>query len=679
MLDALRSAPLTLAFSTLLGAAFAVGHHAFYNSLNNQQTPNSQYDILGIPYSISGQQIALSAGTLFAFITKYWLGYAVSTAFQQIAWRKLRQQSNTLGTIDNILDVLGNGFLCFSPALWKGFTNAMPMAVVFWLLPVMSFITPSTLTVHMKQISNASMQLVPRVDFTSMNFAFLAAGEASSPVYNYLGPQYGVRKAVTLALTDGEIQPISPPQANSSWVLKFNGPAINCQPVNATLHQEITDNIFDTINASYRNSTPCGISYGYISWVPDSSTSNGSLPFTNSSGSYSLRSGTVGPKGEDFAASDGYPYPASYPPLAIMVAALPRMYSGLSENCNMEKSALNDSTILECSLYNATYISNFTYVNGAQTINTTLPLKHISDVGYIGGVEGSYPFGVTYANGTIIDPQGSAASDYNTTLVEMFSYQAVMDAFGMMMVGTVANYQVDDGAWSLVAKDTSLMTTVFLQTNELAFLQSADQDRELSELGREQVEWLGDSITISGNGTMPLLDALEDAFRNATLSLIAQYSLQPNMSSPYAPGKVNVTVTSSMNVYLYSKGVLWTAYGLGIFFTLLCVVSGVLAFIANGERTYNTKFSTILRTTRDAPLVDRPKQQHEDEQIEIVQIHAEDLDGKSPLPPYLARAEILMAQNEYHRIQDGVEDIELGEPHHPVVSSITDGQSTRQT
>ncbi|KAI7975114.1 hypothetical protein EIK77_002137 [Talaromyces pinophilus] len=533
------------------------------------------------------------------------------------------------------------------------------------LLPVISFITPSTLTVSMKGISNSSMQYVPRVDFTSLNFAFITADEVLTPVYLYIGPQLGVQKAVTLTLTDGEIQPISPPKANSSWELNFHAPAINCQAVDASLQEEITDNIFDAINA-FPALVPCGISYGYISWIPDSSTPNGSLPFTNSSGSYSLRSGTVGPEGEQFAASDGRPYPTSYPPLSIMIATVPIMYTKLDlQSCSsLEKSALNDSTILECSLYNATYISNFTYVNGVQNINTTLPLQFLNTVGYIGGVTGSYPFSDSWENnGTTIDLQDSPS--YNTTLVEIFAYQAVMDAFGRMLVGTVAYKDKDQGAWSLDATNTSIMTTVFLQTHELAFLQSADQVNDLSRM--DELFWPGDSITISDNGTMPLKDALEEAFRNVTLSLIAQYTLQPNMSSPFAPGKVNVTVTTFSNVYSYSKNVLWTTYGLAISFTLLCVSNGILAFISSGGRTYETKFSTILRTTRDVPLVDRSKQHHRDEGAEeegqLVQIDDKDRDGKSPLPSYLGRAEIMIAQNEYSRIHGSAEEMELREAH----------------
>lgn len=128
---AIKSAPSALAFSASLGVVFAVGHHVFYNSLDDKAAPNTQYNVLGT-YSITRQQINLAAGNVLAFVTKYWLSRAVSIAFQQIAWRKLRQNSYTIGTVDDILDILSNGLLCFSPALWKSFSDVMLMAVLYW-------------------------------------------------------------------------------------------------------------------------------------------------------------------------------------------------------------------------------------------------------------------------------------------------------------------------------------------------------------------------------------------------------------------------------------------------------------------------------------------------------------------------------------------------------------------
>lgn len=77
------------------------------------------------------------------------------------------------------------------------------------------------------------------------------------------------------------------------------------------------------------------------------------------------------------------------------------------------------------------------------------------------------------------------------------------------------------------------------------------------------------------------------------------------MSSPYAPEMVNVTVTNYTNVYSYPKETLWTAYKIGIFLTLLCVINGSGAIIRKWGTEHSIPiFPTILRTTGDVPLID---------------------------------------------------------------------------
>lgn len=70
--------------------------------------------------------------------------------------------------------------------------------------------------------------------------------------------------------------------------------------------------------------------------------------------------------------------------------------------------------------------------------------------------------------------------------------------------------------------------------------------------------------------------------------------------------------------------------------TLLCVINCLVAFIANGRRTFDTKFSTILRTTRDLPLMDRT-----DEEIEYVLIHDEE---KSTTAVFEESGDIVVAE-----------------------------------
>lgn len=127
----LRSSPATMFIGVFFGVVFALGHHFFYNSLNNKNTPNADYDILGTTYHVSGQQINVSAGTVFAFFSKFCLGFALSNAFEQVAWKAVKGKTR-IGTIDDLFNVLNNGFQCFNFTLWRRFPLAMVLGLIFW-------------------------------------------------------------------------------------------------------------------------------------------------------------------------------------------------------------------------------------------------------------------------------------------------------------------------------------------------------------------------------------------------------------------------------------------------------------------------------------------------------------------------------------------------------------------
>lgn len=126
-------------------------------------------------------------------------------------------------------------------------------------------------------------------------------------------------------------------------------------------HQQVIDNTYESMQAWY---SAYGISYAEIFWTPDPSTANGSLLLSNVTGNCALRSNIVGPEGEKFYASDGYPYPTDFPPLSIYIAALPNMETELlNSGCKQGNAALANTTIVECLLDNGTQIRNFTYIN----------------------------------------------------------------------------------------------------------------------------------------------------------------------------------------------------------------------------------------------------------------------------------------------------------------------------
>ncbi|KAL1962141.1 hypothetical protein VTN77DRAFT_545 [Rasamsonia byssochlamydoides] len=275
-LDILWTAPAQMLSALVLGAAFALGHHFFYHSLDGQPTPNTSYDIDGV--SLSRQQINVAAGTVFAFLVKALLGVAVSTACDQSMWKAIKARTTKIGVIDNLFAVL-SGFTVLNLQLWRRYPLTMLLASIFWVLPVASFFTPATLTVHLVETSNSTSMRIPQVDFTSLNFANMAPKRGQSPYFIYNGPQYAVQRVVVSTAAEGQILPISAPAANSSWLLNFAGPALSCNTLDGSLYNAIIENVLAATETDGGN------------------------------GTYTLRSGTLGPV-TDYSADNGAPIPA---------------------------------------------------------------------------------------------------------------------------------------------------------------------------------------------------------------------------------------------------------------------------------------------------------------------------------------------------------------------------------
>jgi hypothetical protein len=81
-------------------------------------------------------------------------------------------------------------------------------------------------------------------------------------------------------------------------------------------------------------------------------------------------------------------------------------------------------------------------------------------------------------------------------------------------------------------------------------------------------------------------------------------------------------------VYVYAANKLWAAYGIAALFTIGSVIIGIFVVLANGA-SYSNVFSTVLRIARAAEL--------------SIKVQESDLEGKNPLPSYLAKATVVMS------------------------------------
>ncbi|KAI1149481.1 hypothetical protein F4825DRAFT_464068 [Nemania diffusa] len=534
---------------TIIAVLLAVGHHLFYRHLMGKETPGSIYPVLGHSINLTGQQINLAVGTLLAFLVRAFLGIAVSTANEQHVWRT------------GILD--------------------------------------------------SQSQRVPKIDFTSMNFANAQTIIGLSPWFFYDSPQFDVQRVVTASATASQILPISPPHANSSWLLGFHAPALSCQTVDDLFVEAVRANILDAMAAE-----DCAQFYGYLSWVPASQLINGSLPFDYDSGkqSYSLRSTTLGPNNTNAYRKDEASFNLPPRTLSLFIAALPNIQVQHSLGCNNQSgdrglatTQVDGLTIAQCFLYNASYIINFNYEDGVQYIVPAVNGSYNDVFGPV-DISGADPFGAQFPNGTFV-PLTANAWD-NTTLVESYSFAAVMESFGNVLVGSISSTAMGLRITSDIA------STALLKTRQLGFLNGF---------------YLNSSQSLASYSWNGLSVSEPKMFQNATVSLMQSELLRPNYSSLYAPSDTIVTVMSYKNTYAYSVWVLWVPYGTAIGVTIVAISFGTLSALRNGA-SYTTKFSTVLRV---APTLSFSSPMRE-----------QDLEGEDPTPENINRIIIAFPNGE---------------------------------
>ncbi|EME78326.1 uncharacterized protein MYCFIDRAFT_216609 [Pseudocercospora fijiensis CIRAD86] len=497
-------------------------------------------------------------------------------------------------------------------------------------------------------------------DFESLKFfapgqSSTFTGLASVDTVFYNGPTYMVERIAYSVATGGTILPISPSSPNASWSLDFNGPALKCNNINATMQQLMQTNILN----AYRGNS-CQQPYNYLAWTAANGSptpsegiasnedpfGNHAVPFSNST-PFTMNQGTLGPllynavgaKGN--ATTNGTANATQV--ATIYFAAIPKFKYRELGSCDANPNTTAEqvtaefgryfvnSTMLECQLWNTSYQTNFTYLDGQQSIDITTSARgEDSFVDTIAGfyMNGDYP----KCAGLNVDYEGCKVDRHT---LQRLSFQAILDAFGRVFVGTVLDGQQSKygGTYST---DTKVMSTVLLDTKELSFLRTpsnwatAAQTATYTHLGSTDnmpslYDWTAEPSQRS------LKDTIEQLFQNITISMLSSDHFQPNTSSPFAPPLVNVTSPIYQNVYEYSPVKLWLAYGIAIALTLLGTILGLIAIFKNGA-AFSDDFSTILRTARYARL--------------SREVSYSDSDGRDPLPEYLSETTIVFSHGE---------------------------------
>lgn len=563
------------------GTALSIGHHFFYQSLNDRRVEDDNL----------GQQFNIGVGTAFAFLVRFFLVMAVGVAFAQVLWRRLLRNEFSISSIDSVTQLLTSIFDILSfRTLWQHRLLGA-LGLISWMLPFATIVPPATLSVQ--PMTNARLDYntmdLPFIDFSKSTFSKLYVSgidnfRDSAPTnidhYYFGGSMDDLSTLARVVALQGTINPIQPPTLNSSYNLPFFGPALSCNPTSPDIIKDF-DVIFGcNFSIPDRNtSQPCGFGYDYLAWVPNmvqrvylsTSDQNGGLNFQpRYDGSYYGMTTAGGYRDE---------------PTMVYIGIYGRPW-----------------TMLNCSLYNASYIVDFSFQSGGQKLQVVnrellngLPFVNlVYDKMNANLTEYGYP------------PQWEIIPEANFVAV---NYQAIMDSFGQIIVGGINH------AISRVNGGQSILSTLILSTK------------------------LKDCPELGGNSSLTLAAAAEQLFENITLSLFSR-SDYVSLNSSMFPS-TNVTTYSYPNIYVYTWERLVLAYGLAVLFAGIAVVVGGIALLANGE-SYSYTFSTIVRTTR-LKAIDRL-------------VRPEDTAGQSPLPGHIAEARVILGLDRLdEEIDRGIE------------------------
>ncbi|CEI63337.1 hypothetical protein FVEN_g132 [Fusarium venenatum] len=514
--------------SLLSGIALAIGHHLFYEHLNDR-----------IVQSQNQQEWFLRIGTGIAFLVGALLSAAIGIAYIQILWRTLRSKSVTINGIDSLFGVSHNAWDLTTLELWTAAPALTIVAVIAWALPLIAVITPATLSIEISSQPNITVieSLIPHIDYDK---SLWFGGWKSNTTVMHTAH---ISRLLLPVATLGFILNIPAPFPNSSYSVDFYGPSISCDTPDNRSFTDNVSKIIEDYSKLYGNVT-------YVGFVPTDS-----IYYTTPESSYgrtweeyaieglhaALNSTRVdGAASLDITAYEMFRYQGKTDPASFYVVT-PNRLSWRAENT------------IKCQLYNSSYSINFTFDNGLQDIKYKIEKLN----------------GVTIRDG---DECRFGRQLHRCNPVT--AYLSLMNAMGGLLLG--ARWHTGNNAYGV--QRTMIWSTTL---DDLPDMHSFHREKPKSPIKE-----------------MSMADTLEELFTNVTISIFSDSQfLQNDTAASYGP----ITRFSAQNAFSYEPRNLFIAYGIGILFSMIIVIYGLLC-IKSASASYANSFSTILRTTRNPDL-----------------------------------------------------------------------------
>ncbi|KAL2426713.1 hypothetical protein ABEF95_012020 [Exophiala dermatitidis] len=536
-------APTVMGVSFLGAVVLMALHHTLYQTVDGQPATAAVI-----------QSWVNRAGTALAFVSKLCLAIGTGVAYDQWMWVDLHSKPHQVRSLDTMFSILQNAFGFLHLRLWSMRPALAFLAAVTWLLPIAAIFTPGTISVQPVLVTeNGTLQVPQRAYTTAGQLYCGTAIQNDTTTYQSLAT--GLLNPTFATVLSNSVLPVPASSMNLTYDLDFYGPAVSCQPSSVRDFQLAKQAI-----AEFENMTDGRVFY--YGWVPQP----GWGPGVNGSffDSTDLR---IGNFRIDFQSQD-----------AARVFVYLNTTGVDAKGGRAPFVGTPAAQMITCALYNASYAAHFEVKStGGQQVTADHTFQN-------------WMAAYSTVNGTTEDP----------LVTRQMNIQAVMEAFGMMIVGPVTFSNVNQGPTSNSVYSLSMNPALFP-----------------SQPGLNQTGM-----------TLRLSTLYEDLAQNITLSML--YGVLPGVD--YS-GQTDAAVIKStfQPQFVYQPRTLLVTYGVSTLFAFICVVMGVHALLHNGA-SYTNSFSTIVRVTRD-PSFSR------------LIADEGDLQGAEPVPRHIREAEIRLGRS----------------------------------
>ncbi|KAI0102406.1 hypothetical protein GGR51DRAFT_527249 [Nemania sp. FL0031] len=492
----------------VLGSLAALGHHLYYQGLHDQRVQDPQWPI--------------RFGTAVAFLVKASFVGSVDIAYRQQAWLMVKRRNYKISTLDSVFSACSSPWVFGNAQFLSEAYLAAATALFVWLLPLSAIASPSALSIrNATRVHSTTCDNISMLDFTREN-GFNADSEdqeragmsywkldRADQVLTYDQPSGEldrIFKLSVLSLTGPPKPPNPCPSVKScTYLMDMAAPAYNCQK-----RSEFGGHNPMAYNRSQL--LPTNILYVAYSSIDEN-------PFGR-------------PLGWDTM-------PDTTPELGVFTE-VPSLWIGWLDN-----SSGHYSSIMECSLYNATTLFDVTFSGDNLSINQTA-VNLISP----------------------LLPEGSSKAPGDSDYQQFSGYYAASYLFRQFMSGNLtwdSYYHYIDNT-DAVQTDWFEPTTGFVLSNDFAA-------------------------------------TVENRFRDFVISMLSDTRLHSQINS-----SVPCLVTEDILVWNYAPFWLVLSYSVALGLNTIAIGIGVYCFRKNGC-SMNTTFSTFIVTTRSTDLDELAKRQ----------------------------------------------------------------------